>query len=56
VKTLALHRDGLIYEIFVLLFMISLSLLAPLILNVLSKKSKMAHDALKFEEETNAKS
>jgi hypothetical protein len=24
-------------------------------LNVLTKKSKMAHDALKFEEETNAK-
>jgi putative tricarboxylic transport membrane protein len=40
----------------VLLFIITLSLLAPLILNVLSKKSKMAHDVLKFEEETNAKS
>jgi len=40
----------------VLLFIISLSLLAPLILSVLSKKSKMAHDVLKFEEETNAKS
>lgn len=40
----------------VLLAIIALSLLAPVILNVLSKKSKLAHEILEFEEETNAKS
>lgn len=40
----------------VLLAIIALSLLAPVILNLLSKKSKLAHEILEFEEETNAKS